>query len=358
MSACESIVLDVAQGSPEWRELRKKYLGASESAIILGCSKWGKAAAVAAEKRGEAGDREVSDAMERGTLLEPLIREAYSRMKGSEVVPGKMLVHPVHGWMAASLDGTMIDEDEEDVVVEIKTVNSHAYGSGDWGATGTDEIPEYYFIQVQHQLAVSGLKRARLVALVAPVETMALLAGMAKAGADRGWLVEAVLGIGLQEYTIHRSEPLIELIVQEGAAWWQAHVVDGLPVIEPERRQDSGIVLAADEDDEKLLEDLKGAKIDAALAEESLENLEDRVKRRIGDASGIEGKVGKVAWKLAKGTEKTDTDWEAVAVGIAAQMEVTDLLNRLVKENTKTTTKPGTRRFITPRNWLTSKKES
>lgn len=139
---------------------RRQYLTATDVPRILGRSPWGNAADVFLEKvHGRiSGD---NDAMRAGTLLEPaVIAWAHEQLGG--VIAGDWRVHE-NGINACSLDGVTLSGEP----VEAKT--SGIVGPGNphqWGAALTDEIPEYYLLQVHAQLLVTGAKRAFVPALI------------------------------------------------------------------------------------------------------------------------------------------------------------------------------------------------
>lgn len=358
MSACAEfrpMVLKFEPNSKEWLEERRNHLGASDAAIVLGMSKWGSPEEVQRAKL-EAAFKEMTEAMERGHLLEPIIRRAYAEMFDVEVFPGEMYIHPDHQWMSATTDGSY-ETPEGEQLLEIKTVNSRAFGSGEWGEDGTDAIPEYYLIQVMHQLAVTGRQACRLVALVAPTETLALLAGMAKSGADMRMLCEAVKSIGLHHFDIKRDDAMIADMIAAESEWWQKHIIDKIPATDVAKLKDSGEIIAATPEQIELISLLRQARDAYDVAEADVEKLTSSLKNIIKDKSGIDAgkELGRITWKKSKDTVTTVVDWEAVAVTMATETKLTDLFNSLVKANTNEVVKTGSRRFLCPKAW--SKKE-
>lgn len=130
-------------------EQRKKGIGGSDIAAILGLSPWRTPYQVWLEKRGEAEGWEGSPQSDWGTRQEPVIRKWYSDTTGRTVrVPRRLLHHPKHKFMIASLDGYTDDRR----VVEIKT-SKMIKG---WGEPGTSEIPDHYAVQCHHYMIVTG----------------------------------------------------------------------------------------------------------------------------------------------------------------------------------------------------------
>lgn len=137
--------------TPEELDRRRQFITATDVPAILGLSPWRNAADVYWTKvRGT--DQPTNDAMQAGHLLEPsVIRWAETRL--GRINPGDWKVAE-NGINAASLDGELADGGD---VVEAKTSGITGPGSpGQWGEQMTDEIPDYYLLQVQTQLLVTG----------------------------------------------------------------------------------------------------------------------------------------------------------------------------------------------------------
>ena len=144
----------------EWLKARTKGIGGSDAAAVCGVSPWKSAYQVYLEKRGEAEGygQEDSEPMFWGRTLEPVIRQRYADVTGRTVtVPQDILVHPEYDWMIGSLDGLA-----DDRVLEIKTARS----PNGWGEPGSDEIPDFYKIQVFHYMTVTKLSLADVAVLI------------------------------------------------------------------------------------------------------------------------------------------------------------------------------------------------
>ena len=160
------------QGSPEWLAERRTMIGASEAAAALGISPWTSPLELYKRKRGELPEVETTMAMRRGTALEPVILDAYAEKYATPEGDALTCSPPIHRhadhlWMGASFDALRGSPPR---VVEAKSVSYFA--SRSWGEPGTDEVPDYYLVQVMHQLEVAlsiwpdAEKTAHLVALV------------------------------------------------------------------------------------------------------------------------------------------------------------------------------------------------
>jgi len=134
---------------------RVNSIGGSEAAAVLGLSPWKTPYQVWCDKVGLSGEQEASPAMEWGTRLEPVIRQKYADETRRTV---RWPVGDEYGYMqserypfmGATLDG-MTDDGRG---LEIKTSRSGA----EWGDEGTDEVPQAYLIQCQHNMIVAGLE--------------------------------------------------------------------------------------------------------------------------------------------------------------------------------------------------------
>lgn len=150
-------VLDVPQGSPEWHAARVGLLTGSCASAVLAKIKSGEAA----ERRNYRAqlvceritglpyeEGFVTDAMRRGTLLEPEARSAYEALTGQLVDTTGFLRHAEHA-MGCSLDGHV---GNFDLVIEIKCPNSATH----LGYLEADAVPSTYLPQIRHALYITG----------------------------------------------------------------------------------------------------------------------------------------------------------------------------------------------------------
>jgi len=143
----------------EWLEARRRGIGGSDAAVVLGLSRWKTPHALWLEKTGQStGEGADSEAMHWGRALEPVIRSEYERRTGALVAEYPQIAHPDYGWMLANVDGLT----DDGKVLEIKTART----ADGWGEEGTDEVPEAYALQVQHYMAVTGREMADIAVLI------------------------------------------------------------------------------------------------------------------------------------------------------------------------------------------------
>ena len=132
--------------TPEQAEIRKNYLGASEISAILGLSPWATPADVWLRHTGQLDEQAQNAAMAHGNRFEPVILDWLEETTGRVVIRGRQYVHP-NGAMIATLDGQIGEIASE--IVEAKYTSV----PGEWGADGSDEIPDQYHVQIAAQFA-------------------------------------------------------------------------------------------------------------------------------------------------------------------------------------------------------------
>lgn len=193
---------DPAAIRKEFLDRRRKFLGSSDAAGIVGLSKWQSPLRVYLGKVGELPDTD--DAPKKwGRLLQGTVAHAYSEEMERDVIPPdqETVFHPQYPWMGASVDYmTIVDGVKR--ILECKTART----SEGWGEPGTDQVPDYYNIQVQHQLCVTANEVADIPVLIA--------------------------GSDFRVYTIERNDRLIDKLIQIEAAFWELVVSRQAPRID------------------------------------------------------------------------------------------------------------------------------
>ena len=133
-------------GSREWHRL----ITASKVPAILGLSPWQSPYSLWMEMAGRVERHGETTTTRRGHYLEPAILAWWhDQHPDAWAVRIDEWVSAVP-WGGATLDALALMDDGSQVIVEAK---SAAYRD-DWGAPGTDEIPEHYKAQVLWQLAM------------------------------------------------------------------------------------------------------------------------------------------------------------------------------------------------------------
>lgn len=204
---CPNSVSTEKMGYDKWLELRKGSIGGSDAgAIMQYAGEWGSPLTVFLQKKGYTKSKEMSPAAKRGKILEPVIREYLGEQYPGLAVERLpyMLYHPEFPFMSANLDGVITADSPFDINgktimgtggLEIKSSKT-GYGFGQ------DEIPDGYYCQVQHYMAVAGLP----------------------------WFVLATYFLEKEEisyYVINRNEEFIKGLIREEKAFWENHVLTG-----------------------------------------------------------------------------------------------------------------------------------
>ena len=269
---------------PQWLEERRKGVGGSDVAAIMGLSPWKTAYQVYQEKRKEVEDWGGNSLTDWGKRMEPAIRQWYSDQTGRDVrLPDKIMYHPQHPFMLASLDGFT----DDGRVVEIKTARS----GKDWGEPGTNQIPDYYAVQVHHYMTITGFQVADI-----PV---------------------SIAGSSPSLYIVEADKEISEMIIEACAKFWE-RVQSGNPpdpvtyadaVARFGKIKSDGSIIATTE----LIEAIAGLKQIRAQIKE-LEEHEEAWKARIIIALGEQAdtlidSAGQtlVTYKLANGRKLFDS---------------------------------------------------
>ena len=142
----------------KWRQARQNSIGASDAAAVMGISPWKTEAQLWDEKaNGKMLDFHNADTV-RGHRSESHILELYGIETGRKIFSGEriMLMSNHNPFMSCTLDGIDFTDDNNPIIIEVKSVK---FSHGEWS---DDKIPDYYFTQLLHQLAVTGWNEAVL----------------------------------------------------------------------------------------------------------------------------------------------------------------------------------------------------
>ncbi len=181
----------------DWLDYRKQGIGGSDAAVVCGISRYKSPVELWMEKTNQMPDQEAGEAAYWGTQLESLVRTEFTKRTGIEVEHRmELLRSDEHPFMQANLDGTCVHPELGPCIFEAKTAS--AFKAGEW----EDGIPDEYFLQVQHYMAVTGYKGTYIAALIG--------------GNTFRWKF------------IPRDEGLIAMLVQLEADFWQ-HVQNETP---------------------------------------------------------------------------------------------------------------------------------
>jgi len=141
--------IQIEQRSSEWFDLRKKHIGGSDVAPILGISPWKTALDVFNEKMSPYTEESPKNPwMQRGIDMEDEALRAFEAETGYLMSP-KVMISDLTSFAMASFDGFEIDGK---CAVEIKCGGQKSHLQAIHG-----EIPNQYIPQMQHQMYVAEL---------------------------------------------------------------------------------------------------------------------------------------------------------------------------------------------------------
>ena len=137
----------------EWLNWRRKGVGGSDAAAVLGVSPYKTARDIYHEKIGSIPDTEEKGnwvALEVGKRLEDLVSEIFARKTGFRVWKEPVMYqHPLYPYMIADFDYFFEMPDGAIGILECKTGN--LYGKEKWE---NGAVPYHYELQCRHYMAV------------------------------------------------------------------------------------------------------------------------------------------------------------------------------------------------------------
>jgi putative phage-type endonuclease len=145
---------------------RRRYIGGSDVAAVLGISPWRTPLQLWEAKTRTAleGPEPTKRVFTRGqrwesVVAEMLVEQLTARGHTVEIIASNnRYVDPTLDFLAAEIDFEIrLDGEEEITNVELKTV--HPFKAGEWGTEDTDEVPVWYTAQAMHGLGVTDRRR-------------------------------------------------------------------------------------------------------------------------------------------------------------------------------------------------------
>lgn len=140
-----------------WLKARREGIGGSDALASLGLDPWKTRLEVYLDKVGQAPEREQTDRMRWGQIVEAAILEWFTERTGIPYVRQGLLRSVEQPWQLASVDALADDGG----VVEIKNTNFHR--RDEWAE---DQVADGAEAQSQHYLDVTGRTHAWVVAQV------------------------------------------------------------------------------------------------------------------------------------------------------------------------------------------------
>lgn len=179
----------------EWLEDRKRGIGGSDVATVLGLNKYKSPYQLWLEKTGqiELKDSE-SEPAYWGNVLEEVVAKEFQERTGKKVRRrNQVFEHPLHPFLRANIDRDVVGEN---AILECKTANQ--FLSKEWEG---EEVPLSYLCQVQHYMNVL----------------------------NKDYCYIAVL-IGGQRFIwkrVERDQELIDIITERLVDFWETNIIGG-----------------------------------------------------------------------------------------------------------------------------------
>jgi len=180
----------------EWLAERRKGIGGSDAAAILGMNPYKSPLAVYMDKLGLAPEIPDNEAMRQGRDLEQYVADRFCEATGKKVRRvNRILQHPEYPWMLANIDRDVVGEDAG---LECKTTsvyNRTEFARGD--------VPPVYYWQCQWYMAVTGY--------------------------PSWYLAVLVLNKDFHVFEISRNDEHIAYMIDKARSFWFDHVLAGIP---------------------------------------------------------------------------------------------------------------------------------
>jgi putative phage-type endonuclease len=250
----------------EQKEIRRKGLGATDCAVVMGLSRYKTPYELWLEKTGRAEEATIltDDRLHLRHAHEETISREYARRKNVKLRRvNQTIFHKRLPFMLCNLDRVIIGQKK---IVECKSASG--FMRGHWGESGSDEAPIEYLLQVQHQMACSEYEDSDIAAL-----------------------------IDIDDYRIYatpRNEKVIAKIEDACEKFWVEHVLADIPP-PPTTRGDlklmypinNGNFIEAGSNVHLLLDDIETIKNQIKESTSDKEKLEKELIEIIADNDGI-----------------------------------------------------------------------
>lgn len=146
----------------EWLTYRRMGIGGSDASVVMGINPYRSIYSLWEDKcsLSPVSEHETSYTYF-GHVLEPIVRMEFMKRTGLKVrIRNAIFQSEDYPWMIANLDGIVTELDGSHAIFEAKTASE--YKKSVW----EEGVPEEYYAQLQHYMAVTGLNKAYIAAIV------------------------------------------------------------------------------------------------------------------------------------------------------------------------------------------------
>ena len=191
-----SVIPTLEMERTEWLEQRRKGIGGSDAAAIVGLNRYSSPFDIYAEKIGLKPEIPDNEAMRQGRDFEDYVARRFTEETGKKCRRrNAILINKEHPFMIANIDRLVV---REDAGLECKTtsvLNPAKFAQG--------EYPPNFYVQCMHYLAVTGL--------------------------EKWYLAVLVLNRSFHVFEIHRDEAEIAALIETEKHFWEEHVLKQIP---------------------------------------------------------------------------------------------------------------------------------
>lgn len=180
----------------EWLEWRRKGIGGSDAAAILGLNRYCSPFDVYLDKIGQKEEQPDNEAMRQGRDFEDYVAFRFAEQTGKKVRRRNvMFQHSEYPFLVGNVDRMVVGEQSG---LECKTtsiLNKSNFKNG--------EYPDTYYVQAMHYMAVTGL--------------------------PKWYLAVLVLNKDFYVFEIERDEAEIAALIEAERYFWEEHVLKEIP---------------------------------------------------------------------------------------------------------------------------------
>lgn len=260
----------------EWLTARRQGIGGSDIAAIAGVNPWETALSVYLRKTGELPEKEETEAMYWGRVLEDLVAQEYARRHPEVRVRriNAVLQHPEVPYFLGNIDREIRRKGDPPAILECKTTS--AWQGGRW----REDVPDHVMCQVQWYLGITGY----------PTAVVAVLIG----------------GNQYREFEIGRDDEIIGYLHEIGRRFWEEHVIPRVPpapeatdleTVEAMHPISNGQTIDLPPDALSILSEYDAAKEAEKAARQRREDAEAKLKALLGDYEAGYAGDRLVSWK-------------------------------------------------------------
>ena len=280
------MTVEEMQDRKKWEAMRNIGIGGSDASTIAGINRWKSPYQLWLEKTGQVEPEDISDNeyVYWGTVLEQLVADRFCELTGKKVRKCGMMQSITNDFMLANVDRLVVGENAG---LECKTANG--FKAKEWEG---DNVPDGYYLQCQHYMAVTGCKK---------------------------WYIACLIGGNHFVWKeIPRNEEDITALIAAEKAFWEDNVKGGImPDVDGSKscsqalaeRFPGGVTdsITLPKEADELLAEIDELNEAADRIKDQIESKKNSVKLMLGDHEIAYAGERKVTWKTQAGRTTIDS---------------------------------------------------